>query len=533
MNSSPDTPLNHTPSRRLHINEDNASFYDYRSHDEMSVAGLHSLVDTYAAGASVRGVVFCANVQRALFDSQVWEPLWHGYDPHGPDDQPMFQFIKPEDRAFVPGKRGRWWVHNLWLLKERGLDHLAIWLDRCRHHRLEGWLSMRMNDCHHNPDPEAFWHSTLWRERPDLHRARHRDEGWFESAFDYAKPEVYAHHMALVRELTERYDTTGLELDWMRWVFHFQPGGEAAGREILNRFMRETRALTDAAAVRLGHPVKLAVRLPTHLQSAWALGYDVFTWAKEKLVDRIVLAPFLEQSCFEFDLPAWRQVLGENVELIAQADASMHAWPDGGHRLAKVHDYKLLFGSAAAALHEGADGIYLFNECYRVNAADTVKDRVPGILDDLLNHAGNADALRDHPRRQAVSYHQVPGPGMAIPCSLPVALTRPDGSFDLGRYREAITLRIPLGPVPEKARLTLRIGLDTSFEQAVQLWINSRPLPTVTPQPAPSDRPLPKATRAILELPVPADHCLPGINILELLAPAAPGHIIWAEMEIL
>ena len=523
--------------RKIWINEDNASFYDCRPQEDMTVEGLNSLVDRYATDTGVAGVLFNVNVQRALFDSRVWEPVWHGYDPEGPDDQLMLRFLSEKGRSLTPDQRGRWWIHNLWLLKNRGIDHPKVWLDRCRHHGIEGWLTMRMNDCHLNPEREAFWHCTLWKERPDLHRATYRDEGWFESAFDYGKPEVVEHHLALLRELFERYDLNGIELDWVRWIKNFAPGGEVAGREILNDFLREARRLADAAAVRLGHPVALGVRLPSHLQGAWAWGYDVFTWAREDLVDQIILAPFLEQTCFEFDLALWRNVFGDRVRFITQIDSAMHAYPTGG----AVHDYQLLFGGSAAALHDGADGIALFNECYRVNPNDGRAASFPGLVDDLLHNSGDLDRLRDKPRRQAVSYHQVPGPGMALPVALPVPLLRPPAAYDLGRFRETISLRIPLGPKPERLAVSLKIGFDASAESPgpdeFAIWVNARPVSggvvgdtEARPEPARTRRPFPESVAHLLEWTISSDALLDGINIVEILPPQIAGSIVWAEL---
>lgn len=521
--------------KHLWINEDNASFYDYRSQNEMSVEGLNSLVDTYADNSSVEGVLFCVNVQRALFDSKAWQPLFDGYDPEGPDDQPMFEFLNKQDQAFVPGNRGRWWVHNLWLLAQRGLDHPQIWVDRCRHHQIEGWLTMRMNDCHHNPAPTAFWHSSLWQERPDLHRAAYRDEGWFETAFDYGKPEVVAHHMALLRELCERYDVDGIELDWVRWIKNFRPGGEVEGLRILNDFMREARTLTKSAAKRLGHPVKLGVRLPTRVQDCVAWGYDLYTWAKEGLVDQIILAPFLSQSCFEFEIPLWKALFGDKVKIIAQSDNAMHTWPDAGP-ITQVHDYKLLWGSAAAAFEEGADGIAIFNECYRVNPGGRATTEDPTLVRNLLEVTGDSKRLRDWPRRQALSYHQSPGPGMGISCVLPVPLRRPNDSFDMGRYRESITFRVPLGQKPETLHLCLRIGLDEAGLNTnpadFTVWINGHEISTLeTEDPANAPK-LPKTVKGSLISHLSPETCLDGINIVEVLPPQVDGQIVWLEIEL-
>ncbi len=349
-------------TRSLWVNEDNAHFYDEHPHASMTEAGVRALVDRYALGSGVAGLILCVNVQRALFDSRVWEPLYHGYDPDGPDDQPLLRSLSPEAASMTPGQRGRHWVHSLWLLKHRGVDHPAVWLDQCRRRSVAGWLTVRMNDCHHNDDEEAFWHSSLWKTRPDLRRVGHRDGDWFESALDFGKPEVVEHYMALIGELFERYDFDGIELDWMRWVRHFRPGHEQAGSAVLTDIMRRTRHLAEAAARRRGRPVHIGVRLPSDPQAAIALGYDVVTWGREQLVDQVVLCPFFEQAEFDWPLGLWRALLGERVAILCQPEAAVRPYPEAG-RSELLRDYAFLYGSAASARRRGADGIYLFNEC--------------------------------------------------------------------------------------------------------------------------------------------------------------------------
>ncbi len=473
-----------TTPRNVFVNEDNASFYAFRPASDMTRAGLESLVDTYAAGWGTAGVLFCVNVQRALFDSKVWEPLYHDYDPTGPDSQPALAWLPEHQKAISVGNHGRNWVHNLWLLKDRGLDHPAIWLARCQHHGLEGWLSVRMNDCHHNDHEDAFWHPTLWKQRKDLRRASYRDEGWWEGAFDYGQDEVVEHHMKLIAEVCGRYDFDGLELDWLRWARHFRPGHELREGWRLTEVMRRTRRLLDEAGARRGMPagsVKLAVRMPADVNACMALGYDLPTWGAEGLVDQVTLAPFIEQAAFDWPVALWRAVLDggrkgngalnaslagrrgtksardneigirdSGTRVLCQAESVMAAWPAAGEP-GKVHDYRLFFGAAASALQQGADGVYLFNECYRANPGDQWEAKFPGILRRMLDLAGDMEALRNLPRRQAVSFHQVVGPGLGDGmggASLPVALTKPGPGQDFGRCGEAITLRLPLGPLP-------------------------------------------------------------------------------------
>ncbi len=57
----------------------------------------------------------------------------------------------------------------------------------------------------------------------------------------YAHAAVREHQMSFVRELLERYDPDGLELDWMRFGYHLTPGREQEEGTILTEFVREVR----------------------------------------------------------------------------------------------------------------------------------------------------------------------------------------------------------------------------------------------------------------------------------------------------
>jgi hypothetical protein len=126
------------------INEDNAHFYTLRHPEQMTEDELKGVIDFYSASGNVKSIMFCANVQRALFDSKVWQPLWDGYEPEGDENQPFLQWIdNPKEKTLEVPNHGRLWVHNLWLLKERGIEHLKVWLAHARNCGVEGWLTVR------------------------------------------------------------------------------------------------------------------------------------------------------------------------------------------------------------------------------------------------------------------------------------------------------------------------------------------------------------------------------------------------------
>ena len=524
-----------TRDRSVWLNEDNAHFYDQHPSSDMTREGLEALVDRFCEGPRLEGLLFCVNVQRALFDSRVWEPLWAGYDPDGPGDQPLLASQPPNKRSMELDQRGRNWIHNLWLLHDRGLDHPGIWLERTRHHGRAAWLSVRMNDCHDNQDEQSFWHSSFWQEHPEFRRAPHRDEGWFEGAFDFAHPEVVEHHMALIEEVCQRYDFDGIELDWNRWVRHFRPGHEQAGAAVLTDIMRRTRALVDDAGQRQGRKLELGVRLPSNPQACLDLGYDLITWSREGLVDQVALAPFMEQATYEWPITLWRSLLGERVRLLCQVDAVTKPYPDSGPG-GKVLDYAFSMGEAASAFERGTDGIYLFNECYRETPGDHLDRRFPGILDRLLDEAGDPAKLRDTHRRQLPSYQQVTAEGAASGAVLPIPLTRPKHHWSFGRFGKFLSLRIPMGGVPREAGVLLVLGFDAPVGKPdatdLTVRLNSHE-PLGKPVPPPADTPLPGNIAHRLAWRVPLDQLHGDVNVIEI-APREqpPGSVVWAELLV-
>ena len=288
------------------MNEDNEHFYE-RPEEEMSADGCRKLVDFYADAGGVKGMLFCVNMQRALYDSDVWE---------------RFRDVEGDDR----------YQKGLRLLSERKIDNFAIWLDRARERGMEAWLTMRMNDSHGLKEAangissrHARWPSETWRAHPEWRRAPWRLERSWEGSYNYAVPEVYEHHLALVREIFARWGDRmdGLELDWLRWGFFFKPGFEVEGRALLTKFVKEVRRLADEAGRRSGRRIRLAHRVPTNPESAFNYGFDVAAWKKAGCVDMLTLSLFC-----------------------------------GGN------DFSLPVGGDADALARGANGVYLFNECY-------------------------------------------------------------------------------------------------------------------------------------------------------------------------
>ena len=223
------------------INEDNSHFFGTRQADDMTLEGLHAFVDQYA-GTEASHLFLCPNAMRAI--SQ--------HDPR--------RHLGPARTGCPEPGFGGPWAANARLLHERGLDPYAAWIALPRK-GLSPWLSMRMNDVHDVDNLKNFMHSTFWVEHPEYWRVP-GGAGWTDRALDYAVPEVREHNMAFIRELLERYDPDGLELDWMRFGYHFAPGKEAEGCTLLTQFMRDVRALTREWSEKRGHAIQLGAASP-------------------------------------------------------------------------------------------------------------------------------------------------------------------------------------------------------------------------------------------------------------------------------
>ncbi len=533
--------------RSIFINEDDAHFYSCHPAEDMTEEGLRRLVDYYVEDTQVAGVLFCCSMQKALFDSKTREPLYEGYEYDGGSDQPILELLDQKHRKVIPGDHARNWIHNLWLLNRgRGINHLQVWLDRCRHHRVEGWLTIRMNDCHglkeyvQRTSGESDYdgwvllcQSKFWKEHPELRRAPYRWERSWEGAYDYAQKAVRAHYLSFIKEVCESFDIDGLELDWMRWGMNFKPGHEHAGRKILTEFVVEVRRLVDACAARVGHPVKLGVRVPAEPRVGWSLGYDAPAWVRHSLVEQVVIGSFGGCANFDVSVEEWRLLTDGKARLLVQAGGAYQPYPYFKGPLLGHDD--LQRGVCANALSRGADGVYLFNDCYRESGN-------PAEFKTILHAIGDIATLRDAPRRHCAAFAGMSAAGEPVGAALPIPLTSPQHGYDFGRMEDNVSVRLFTGPVPTKSVAVLHLGFspDTPPLQADQMTVrlNTEPLqPTAAPAKSALEvnvidwcKPMSEIGQ-ILRYEIPLNLLFTDSNLVEFVPPKLPGELRWAEIS--
>ncbi|MBN1435830.1 MAG: hypothetical protein JW936_02040 [Sedimentisphaerales bacterium] len=429
----------------LLFNQDNTQFFINSTEEQMTVKECRAFIDMFA-GTNVSHLFINTGSQRASYRSKVWD----SYLSIGEGD------LEGTDRA-EPDKA---WLRNMKALDAKGIDNFTVWIDRSREERISPWLSMRMNDLHtvhehDNPMNNSFWRDNpqFWRVPDSLDDERFTAVRCMERAFDFAHAEVREHHLAFIREMLERYDADGIELDWMRFGAHFRAGEEAAGREILNDFMREVRGLTREWSARRGHPVGLAARVPSHPVRARECAMDGLTWAREGLVDILVPTPFWFSADFDIPMELWREMLGsagDDIILAGGVEVTLRVQRVQGD--CAYNDLPSVRGQVVSLLDRGADSFYLFN--YMANdRKDEFRGPAPAWKREdyhkLLRIDNDLAKMADQARRHIVTFDDTAAPGRPIAHLLPRVL---QGS-------EPAAFRIYTGPVPQAGEVSVRIGL--------------------------------------------------------------------------
>lgn len=492
-------PRGFTAPLGLVINEDNSHFFDTRPAETMTMEGLNAFVDQYA-GTKVTHLFLSPNAMRASFRSSSREAIWD-------------EGTQLVPRADQPGGQ---WPSNARLLWERGLDPYAVWIARSREKGISPWLSMRMNDVHNVTEPKHFLHSSFWVQHPEFWRVP-GGGGWTDRALDYGRPEVREHAMSFVRELLERYDPDGLELDWMRFGWHFAPGKEAEGAELLCAFMREVRELTKAASVKRGHAIKVGARVPADPDAARGLGMDGVRWAKEGLVDMLVPCPFWTTSDFDIPLEKWREQLGDVAQKIVLApglEYNIRAHPGGG---ALANDLESVRGFAAASYYRGADQIYLFNFMDSETRPVSQRD-----YRTLLEQGMGRDIVTKLPRRHVASFHDTVPIGASSGAQLPLD-TATGGA-----------IRLNIGPAFEKGKAMFLVGLagrDGVDKAVLNVAVNGQACASIVDNAAPTQ--YPGVARAV-QFDCPVTALKSGNNAFSVKqADNAPGQqVVWAEVRL-
>lgn len=363
------------------INEDDSRFLSRNSVEDMTREYARAYIDKLK-DSKVTHFFICRNAQRAMFRSGSRQAIWED-SARG-------------ERCYDYVRGHRWvqkWIENAKYTEENGLELGRIWIEKCREVGISPWISMRMNDMHCPNIPDYIGHDRFWLDNPQFRRVPKYEKGkpWDIFALNYKNKEVRDYQLSFVRELFERYDFDGLELDWMRFSLHLTPGKGEEDSPCLDEFMREVKALAKEYGKKRGRKIGVAVRVHATPDAAKYAGLNVEKWAREGLVD-IVIPSSAWISDFDIPVSEWKKALADspNVKIIPGAEHGTA----GGLMLPRMSiDLPMLNGWIANAKFNGANGFYFFNLIY-----------FPEIMQKAAERG--LDAVNS-PRRHPLSYRDL------------------------------------------------------------------------------------------------------------------------------
>ena len=402
-------------------NDDDSHRFGLDPPGAMKPERLDMLVDELADSQVTVMLINC-NAQRTNYQSKVWDV----YD-----------------------------MDNVRAMFAAGVDPNQRMIDRCRKRGISPWISIRMNDVHDAHKPNPSFHSRFWMEHHEYWRYPDRT-GWEDRALNYGLKPVRDYMMLLIREVCDRYDMDGLELDWNRFRLHFREGEEIEQGKALTEWMVEVREVVRAAEKKWKHPILLVPRVPARPDVSYGIGLDAITWAKRGLIDHLIVAPFFGTTDYDIPVEQWIELLrGTGVGVTAGLEIRVQPHPSAPV-LPNTPERRR--GAAMAALARGSQGIYLFNH-YDIG----------GTMPFLLNEMHSVDSLVNKDRIYTVTYADIAIPGKPIPAALPKSL----------KSGESAEFRLFIGPKPlttAKAEVQLILKPEKEGEKCTaQVMLNGHP----------------------------------------------------------
>ena len=260
----------------------------------------------------------------------------------------------------------------------QGIDYLPLLIKRAHAQDLMFVASFRMNDIHLRSHPSSWMAPEFWKTHQHYRLWDATDaKSYYNAALDYSFPEVRNRYRDTIAEVASGYDVDGIEMDFTREPYFFNPSEAWAKRKILTRFVREIRDLLEKTGKERKRPLTLILRIPSLKLALATAGIDAKQWIKERLAPILVISELVNN--FIQDIEPWRSLCREAGVLlypaveagpacnVAVEFCSAHLRnPQGPRHDGQVRatlDEKLRMQRAAAQniLAQGADGIYSFN----------------------------------------------------------------------------------------------------------------------------------------------------------------------------
>ena len=408
---------------------------------------------------------------------------------------------------------------NALALLEQDTDIVELCVNRAHLKGMEAFASMRMNDLHFNDPAIRFprGQGDFWLAHPEYHIGN-AEPGWHaDGALNFAHAEVREHKLNMVREICERFDVEGIELDFMRFPIYFPPGQGEKNILAMTDFMRAARAIVNEVGEERGRPLELGVRLPALVAQCRMLGFDPVAYAKDRLVDFITITPFLHNFA-SVPVRTFRAALGDDSLPIYAGTMS--------HEIGGPLSHGAFRASAANCFREGADGLVLFNFFYGHAKPEPLGRTCFGPCRALLHELGDADRLQGRNKVYSAGVREA-AYGTYLDYALPASLSSGESLIMDMDLSEEVSREIP-----QRAVLFVRVKGEGDWQVT---WNGKSLIRTIRTE-APSEYGLAKKLEtdaAVHVFELPPDCLKYGANMLTIQAPdAVGGEVLRADVAI-
>ena len=249
-------------------------------------------------------------------------------------------------------------------------DPLRLAIDACRRRNIEIIWTLRMNDVHDLFVPEFL--SQWKKDHPQFlmgtpEEAKGKDgrnplHGW--SWADFEHQEVRDIILVAVKDVLDRYDVDGIDLDFLRHNCYFKETRRlepvtAEHCEMLTDLVEKIRMEVLDASRRKGKPILLSARILQTLDLNRRFGLDVEEWAKRGYLDFITAGGGYDPFTMPDDMIRRGHAWGMPVYWCVSGSAMLQEQVE--HTDLLPHNLAAWRATAANGWHSGADGIMTFN----------------------------------------------------------------------------------------------------------------------------------------------------------------------------
>lgn len=440
---------------KLMFNEDSNHFVLTRLSDKLEITEqvLRDFIYQYK-DTQVTDFAMCVNCQVSSYPSKSKESYIDRYN-------------STEDNG-IPVNYKETFAKCYYEMYQKGIDMYRIWIDALREISIRPYVSFRMNDVHCLLEETNVLKTKKISERSDLWRKAHREaNGYFDRAFDYVHEEVRKDILDYIEETLQRYRPDGIEIDFTREAFLFSPGNES--REQINDLMRSVKRLAEKYPDKDNKPLPINVLLCGKLRTAFDLGFDVFTWKDEGLVDSVVTISRWDTINTDCEIELLKNILGGEIKLGGGQQLLIKPSFEREFNRPVLSDTDMAFGQAYANLCGGCDFVYVYNYM------DELENGLEEFADEnslrcniwqVLRNIGDIETIKKQTRRHTLTFDDSVPYWEGIYTRLPIALSE----------RSFATIRIRTGEISENERGYIVLGLsaDLKRDEHAEIYVNCK-----------------------------------------------------------